>query len=222
MSAGFWVMPDRCGAAPNLVLGEVVYTRQVLKSPMVNARYRTAPSLCGSRSCTVFAAGQWLAPEPLSVGPDAPDRESRRVASAPFVPSSLANRNFKPGAHRMSALVSRADSAAPAMGPVHLRSPTDAEVWRAAVQCQLPTSGEPPLTSAVEPSRSSNPSDGSCPHCGHCQEPVAGSQWGRHRGRQGKARQSRHRRDLGVSPATLYRYIPAAGTVNSPSVAEFS
>jgi hypothetical protein len=34
--------------------------------------------------------------------------------------------------------------------------------------------------------------------------------------------QSRHRRDLGVSPATLYRYIPAAGTANSPSVAEFS
>ncbi|MBV8090856.1 MAG: helix-turn-helix domain-containing protein [Alphaproteobacteria bacterium] len=27
---------------------------------------------------------------------------------------------------------------------------------------------------------------------------------------------------LGVSPATLYRYIPAAGTANSPSVAEFS
>ena len=62
----------------------------------------------------------------------------------------------------------------------------------------------------------------SCPHCGHCQEPVAGSQWRRHRGRQGKARQSRHRRDLGVSPAALYRYIPAAGTANSPSVAEFS
>jgi len=90
------------------------------------------------------------------------------------------------------------------------------------LQCQLPTSGEPPLTTAVEPSRSSSLSDGSCPHCGHCQEPVAGSQWGRHRGRQGKARQSRHRRDLGVSPATLYRYIPAAGTANSPSVAEFS
>jgi hypothetical protein len=28
--------------------------------------------------------------------------------------------------------------------------------------------------------------------------------------------------DLGVSPATLYRYIPAAGTANSPSAAEFS
>src|SRR6516165_7324145 len=41
---------------------------------------------------------------------------------------------------------------------------------------QLPTSGEPPLTTAVEPSRSSSLSDGSCPHCGHCQEPVAGSQ----------------------------------------------
>ena len=27
---------------------------------------------------------------------------------------------------------------------------------------------------------------------------------------------------LGVSPATLYRYISAAGTANSPSVAEFS
>jgi hypothetical protein len=33
---------------------------------------------------------------------------------------------------------------------------------------------------------------------------------------KGKARQSRHRRDLGVSPATLYRYIPAAGTANFP------
>jgi len=94
---------------------------------------------------------------------------------------------------------------------------------KASRRCQLPTSGEPPLTTAVESSRSSSLSDGSCPHCGHCQEPVAGShQWGRHRGRQGKARQSRHRRDLGVSPATLYRYTPAAGTANSPSVAEFS
>ena len=37
-------------------------------------------------------------------------------------------------------------------------------------------------------------SDGSCLHCGHCQEPVAGSEWGGHRGRQGKARQFRHRR----------------------------
>ena len=89
-------------------------------------------------------------------------------------------------------------------------------------RCQLPTSGEPPLTTAIEPSRSSSLSDGSCPHCGHCREPVSGSQWGPHRGRQGKARQSQHRRDLGVSPATLYRYIPAAGTANSPSVAELN
>ena len=87
---------------------------------------------------------------------------------------------------------------------------------------QLPTSGEPPLTAPVEPSRSSNLSDGSRPHCGHCREPVAGSQWGRHRGRQAKARQSRHRRDLGVSPATLYRYIPTARTANTLSVADFS
>ena len=33
----------------------------------------------------------------------------------------------------------------------------------------MPTSGEPPLTTAVEPSRSSSLSDGSRPHCGHCQ-----------------------------------------------------
>jgi hypothetical protein len=83
--------------------------------------------------------------------------------------------------------------------------------------CQLPTSGEPPLTTAVEPSRSSSLSDGSCPHCGHCQEPVAGSQWGRHRGRQarlanpgiGVTSASRRRRSIDTFPPQEPR-IPRA------------
>ena len=45
----------------------------------------------------------------------------------------------------------------------------------------------------------------------------------RHRGRQGDARQSRHRRDanhtrLGISPAMLYRILPAARTANIQAV----
>ena len=47
----------------------------------------------------------------------------------------------------------------------------------AAGECQLPTSGEPPLTTAIEPSRSSSLSDGLMPHCRHCLAPLAGPQW---------------------------------------------
>jgi DNA invertase Pin-like site-specific DNA recombinase len=55
--------------------------------------------------------------------------------------------------------------------------------------------------------------------------PTAETHRRRHRGRQGDAPQSRHRfnsiaQRLGVSPATLYRYIPAARTANTPYTAD--
>ena len=136
-----------------------------------------------------------------------PKASSRRMSARPDPRADVAGLIWVKGGGRRQV----DDTAGLPSAPEMLCAP------RQYAWCQLPTSGEPPLTTAVEPSRSSSLSDGSCPHCGHCQEPVAGSQWGRHRGPQarlanpgiGVTSASRRRRSIDTFPPQEPR-IPRA------------
>jgi hypothetical protein len=66
---------------------------------------------------------------------------------------------------RQAAQGSRLDSAAPAMGPVYLQSPTDAQISSGCSSVPIADiyRTSPKLTTAVEPSQSSSLGDGSYP-----------------------------------------------------------